>query len=128
LYVIVPIPLPLRAISILVMDLGFELLMALSFAWNPPETADGPMRQPPRTPVMKASILGRQRKAMRKSKMLHTTTTTHSQDGARSLKLPSKLAMAIEKARTPFNRAYRADLWESRLSQDETPVDLKLLN
>jgi sodium/potassium-transporting ATPase subunit alpha len=128
LYVVVPIPLPLSAILILVIDLGFELFVALSFAWDPPETADGLMRQPPRKPVTKASILGRQRRALRKSKTLHATTTTHTQDGARSLKPPSKLANLIEKARTPFTRAYWTDLWESRHNEDETLVDSKLLS
>lgn len=51
LYVIVPIPLPLSAILILVIDLGFELIAALSFAWDPPETKDGLMQLPPRKPV-----------------------------------------------------------------------------
>jgi sodium/potassium-transporting ATPase subunit alpha len=51
LYVIVPIPLPLSAILILVIDLGFELIAALSFAWDPPETEDGLMKVPPRKPV-----------------------------------------------------------------------------
>jgi sodium/potassium-transporting ATPase subunit alpha len=44
LYVIVPIPLPLSAILILAIDLGFELIAALSFAWDPPETKGGLMR------------------------------------------------------------------------------------
>jgi sodium/potassium-transporting ATPase subunit alpha len=51
LYVIVPIPLPLSAILILVIDLGFELFAALSFAWDPPETEEGLMKLPPRKPV-----------------------------------------------------------------------------
>jgi sodium/potassium-transporting ATPase subunit alpha len=51
LYVIVPIPLPLSAILILVIDLGFELIAALSFAWDPPETEEGLMKLPPRKPV-----------------------------------------------------------------------------
>jgi sodium/potassium-transporting ATPase subunit alpha len=50
-YVIIPIPLPLSAILILVIDLGFELIAALSFAWDPPETAEGLMKLPPRKPV-----------------------------------------------------------------------------
>jgi sodium/potassium-transporting ATPase subunit alpha len=51
LYVIVPIPLPLSAILILVIDLGFELIAALSFAWDPPESEEGLMKLPPRKPV-----------------------------------------------------------------------------
>lgn len=44
LYVIIPIPLPLSAILILAIDLGFELIAALSFAWDPPETKEGLMK------------------------------------------------------------------------------------
>jgi len=51
LYAIVPIPLPLSAILILVIDLGFELIAALSFAWDPPESEDSLMKLPPRKPV-----------------------------------------------------------------------------
>ena len=38
LYVVVPIPLALTAIQIIAIDLGFELIAALSFAWEGPET------------------------------------------------------------------------------------------
>jgi len=34
----------------LVIDLGFELFVALSFAWDKPETIDGLMRMSPRKP------------------------------------------------------------------------------
>lgn len=51
LFAIVPIPLPLSAILILVIDLGFELFAALSFAWDPAESSEGLMKLPPRKPV-----------------------------------------------------------------------------
>jgi sodium/potassium-transporting ATPase subunit alpha len=75
LYVVVPVPLPLSAILILVIDLGFELFVGLSFAWDPPETKDGLMRQPPRKPVTPTSILARQRKALRRSKTIHAANS-----------------------------------------------------
>ncbi|KAI9598780.1 hypothetical protein BDF19DRAFT_419781 [Syncephalis fuscata] len=56
LYIIVPLPLPLSAILILVVDLGFEMFMALSFAWEKPETKQGLMKMPPRKPVTPSSI------------------------------------------------------------------------
>ncbi|KXN64943.1 hypothetical protein CONCODRAFT_44889, partial [Conidiobolus coronatus NRRL 28638] len=56
LYVIVPIPLPLSSILILVVDLGFELFAALSFAWDKPETQTGLMKLPPRKPVTAKSV------------------------------------------------------------------------
>jgi hypothetical protein len=68
LYVIVPIPLPLSAILILVIDLGFELIAALSFAWDPPETADSLMKLPPRKPVTPATCEIFRRRALRKTR------------------------------------------------------------
>jgi sodium/potassium-transporting ATPase subunit alpha len=68
LYVIVPIPLPLSAILILVIDLGFELIAALSFAWDPPETKEGLMRLPPRKPVTPNSIDIFRRRALRRAR------------------------------------------------------------
>ena len=38
------------------MDLGFELFITLSFAWDPPEDVDALFRQGPRRPVTEASI------------------------------------------------------------------------
>ncbi|KAJ3116548.1 hypothetical protein HK100_001034 [Physocladia obscura] len=56
LNVIIPIPLALTAIQILVVDLGFELLITLSFAWEPPEDAEALLRLGPRQPVTPESI------------------------------------------------------------------------
>jgi sodium/potassium-transporting ATPase subunit alpha len=56
LYIIVPIPLPLSSILILVVDLGFELFAALTFAWEVPESKTGLMAMPPRKPVTPESV------------------------------------------------------------------------
>jgi len=56
LFIIVPLPLPLSAIQILVIDLGFELFAALSYAWEVPESKQGLMRLPPRKPVTPESV------------------------------------------------------------------------
>lgn len=68
LYVIVPIPLPLSAILILVIDLGFELIAALSFAWDPPETEEGLMKLPPRKPVTPKTSNIFRRRALRRTR------------------------------------------------------------
>jgi sodium/potassium-transporting ATPase subunit alpha len=68
LYVIVPIPLPLSAILILVIDLGVELIAALSFAWDPPETKDSLMKLPPRKPVTPETCEIFRRRALRKTR------------------------------------------------------------
>ena len=64
-YVIVPIPLPLSTVQILVVDLGFELLMALSYAYDPSEDKAGLMKLPPRKPVTEQSIARLQRRLAR---------------------------------------------------------------
>jgi sodium/potassium-transporting ATPase subunit alpha len=56
LYIAVPIPLALSAILILVTDLGFELCLALSFAWDVTESKSGLMKLLPRKPVTEQSI------------------------------------------------------------------------
>lgn len=54
LYISVPLPLPLSAILILVVDLGFDLVLALSYAYDGPENLNGLMKLPPRKPVNEA--------------------------------------------------------------------------
>ena len=56
LWIAVPIPLPLNPILLLLCDLGFELFLALSYAWDPPENRSGLMKLPPRKPVTPESI------------------------------------------------------------------------
>lgn len=51
LYVIVPIPLPLTPTQILAIDLGFEMLLTLAFAWEPCEDTNLMMSMPPRKQV-----------------------------------------------------------------------------
>ncbi|KAF9427269.1 hypothetical protein BGZ94_005220 [Podila epigama] len=65
LYVIASIPLPISAMLILVIDLGFELLISLTFAWDKPESSAGLMKLPPRKPVTAASVERRRRLATR---------------------------------------------------------------
>ncbi|KAJ3267791.1 hypothetical protein HK104_005618, partial [Borealophlyctis nickersoniae] len=49
LFVLVPIPPCLTSIQILAVDLGFELFITLSFAFEPPEDEDLLMKMPPRS-------------------------------------------------------------------------------
>jgi sodium/potassium-transporting ATPase subunit alpha len=83
LYVIVPIPLPLSAILILVIDLGFELIAALQFAWDPPESTEGLMKLQPRKPVNATTIDIYRRSALRKSRARYdeeSGTVIHPED------------------------------------------------
>ncbi|KAH9171439.1 aminophospholipid-transporting P-type ATPase [Lactarius sanguifluus] len=120
LYVIVPVPLPLSAILILVIDLGFELLVALSFAWDQPETQDSLMRMPPRKPVSERSIMNRKRRALRRS------ITLGNDAEAQSTSRSSRFAVLARKLKAPFTRQF----WEDRFepSDDETLVDGRVLS
>ncbi|KAJ2362017.1 hypothetical protein IW150_007106, partial [Coemansia sp. RSA 2607] len=57
LYIIVPLPAMITSIMILVIDLGFEVLAALTYAWEPAESPTGLMKLPPRKPVTVRSIM-----------------------------------------------------------------------
>lgn len=133
LLLVVPLPLPLPAIMILLIgklediipiavisqyrieDLGFELFVALSFAWDLPESLDTMMRLLPRKPVNDRSILSRKRKALRRTR---TVTRDHE-----TLEIiPERWwKKSLRKLKKPFTRQFWEDTWEQ--SDDETLVD-----
>ncbi|TFK25780.1 aminophospholipid-transporting P-type ATPase [Coprinopsis marcescibilis] len=119
LYVVVPLPLPLSAILILVIDLGFELINALSFAWDLPETEHGLMRLKPRKPVTQASINALKRRALRKTKTLIRDPETGE------VIPPSRFSVFASKIGAPFTREF----WADRLAttENEALVDANLL-
>lgn len=118
--VVVPLPLPLSAILILVIDLGFELLVALSFAWDKPETTDGLMRMKPRKPVNERSIHSLKKRALRRSRTLARDTETQE------VIQPSRISQWIYKLKTPFRRTFWEDVLEP--TDNETLVDGLLLS
>ncbi|TFK45629.1 aminophospholipid-transporting P-type ATPase [Heliocybe sulcata] len=120
LYVVVPIPLPLSAILILVIDLGFELFVALSFAWDKPETADGLMRMPPRKPVTDNTITMIKKRALRRTKTLRRDPETQE------IVRPSRLSVLWGQIKAPFMREFWEDKFEE--SDAESLVDRKLLS
>jgi sodium/potassium-transporting ATPase subunit alpha len=66
LYIIVPLPLPLGALQIIVIDLGFELFLALAYAWEEAEYPGSLMSTVPRKPVTQKSIaLGEREKVVK---------------------------------------------------------------
>ncbi|KAH8657690.1 hypothetical protein BX600DRAFT_468011 [Xylariales sp. PMI_506] len=122
LYVIVPIPLPLSAILILVIDLGFELLAALSFAWDPPETSEGLMKLPPRKPVTPATSTLFRRRALRRAR-----AEFDEESGAFIERPPATWLQKVGHSVTQlFSREYWADKLES--TGAEVLVDGPLLS
>ncbi|KAA1124240.1 hypothetical protein PGTUg99_014896 [Puccinia graminis f. sp. tritici] len=124
LYVIVPIPLPLSAILILVIDLGFELFAALSFAWDCPESSEVLMTTMPRKPVTDRSIMQLKKKALRR------TRTNHMDVEAGNEKPQSRIGHALRNAvdniKKPFSKWWWDDLLEK--SDGEALVDGSLLS
>ncbi|KAK3936342.1 hypothetical protein QBC46DRAFT_31715 [Diplogelasinospora grovesii] len=122
LYVIVPIPLPLSAILILVIDLGFELFAALSFAWDPPETAEGLMKLPPRKPVTRETANIFRRRALRR-----TQSRFDEEAGVIvSLENQTKMQKWLYKVRQMFSKEYWQDRFEN--TGAEVLVDGPLLS
>jgi sodium/potassium-transporting ATPase subunit alpha len=122
LYVIVPIPLPLSAILILVIDLGFELIAALSFAWDPPETEDGLMKLPPRKPVTPETSNIFRRRALRR-------TRSRFDEEAGVVISPedqTKMQKYLHNARELFSKEYWTDKFEN--TGGEVLVDGALLS
>ncbi|EGF82503.1 hypothetical protein BATDEDRAFT_86311 [Batrachochytrium dendrobatidis JAM81] len=110
LYIVVPLPLPLTAIQIIIVDLGFELFLALSYAWDLPESKTGLMKLRPRKPVTPESIARTKRIAARKS------------EGSAEAQGFAKFTKAIS---TPFTAVFWHDFMEKR--DEETLVDSNLL-
>jgi len=120
LFVVVPIPIPLSAILILVIDLGFELFLGLSFAWDPPESAEGLMRLQPRKPVSEKSVLTLKTKALRRTKTLRRDPETNE------VVRPSRVSSTLAKFKAPFTRAFWEDMFEK--NDNETLIDMKVLS
>ncbi|KAJ3414997.1 hypothetical protein HDV05_005642, partial [Chytridiales sp. JEL 0842] len=138
LYVILPIPLAITAIQILVVDLGFELLASLSFAWEKPETLEGLMTLLPRKPVTEESIaLIRRKQANRERAGLERPTLPRvpKDDGSinevveevdeEEWELPSRFRMYMHELQMMTTKQYWVDLIWSH--EGEILVDMELL-
>ncbi|KAF9582287.1 hypothetical protein BGW38_000404 [Lunasporangiospora selenospora] len=119
LYVIASVPLPISAMLILVIDLGFELIISLTFAWDKPETSTGLMRLPPRKPVTSASIDRRRRLA---SRALPPVFDTESGEEIK----PTFLARFQHDFKALFTSVYWRERFEA--TEEEVLVDAGLLS
>ncbi|KAG0353200.1 hypothetical protein BGZ54_002357 [Gamsiella multidivaricata] len=119
LYVIASIPLPISAMLILVIDLGFELFISLTYAWDKPESKTGLMRLPPRKPVTPASIERRRRLATRE------LAPVRDAESGEEIK-PSLMARMHHDFKAMFTSLYWKEKFES--TEDEVLVDAGLLS
>jgi len=96
-------------------DLGFELFVALSFAWDLPESGETLMRLLPRKPVNDRSILSRKKKALRR-----TRTITRDPETLKIIPEP-RWKKTLRGLKKPFTKQFWEEVWEQ--SDDETLVD-----
>ncbi|KAJ3192007.1 hypothetical protein HK101_007183 [Irineochytrium annulatum] len=131
LYIAVPLPLPLNAVQILVVDLGFELFMALSYAYDPSENPTGLMKLQPRKPVNPESVerlnkrkqLDREeRDAERKAKGLAAIEEGHDDDHHEE---PSKVQSFVRGCKKLVSKRYWKESFEK--TDEQTLVDGDLL-
>ncbi|CAO3655723.1 unnamed protein product [Mucor hiemalis] len=120
LYIIIPIPAPLSAILILVIDLGFELFAALTFAWDAPESEEGLMKMAPRKPVNPESIDRHRRSLIRKEQYIQYNYETGEEIR------PNIFRRYANKIHELFSAAYWREKFEK--SDDEVLVDFPLLS
>ncbi|KAJ2056384.1 hypothetical protein GGI17_006215 [Coemansia sp. S146] len=119
LYIIVPLPPMITSIMILVIDLGFEILAALTYAWEPAESANGLMKLPPRKPVTMRSIAQlRARNARQPQVPIDPATGKPIQE--------THVARMLRTLRAPFTKVWWQDLTEK--TEGEILVDGDLLS
>ncbi|KAI8613284.1 E1-E2 ATPase-domain-containing protein [Chytriomyces sp. MP71] len=111
-YIIVPLPLPLSSILILVVDLGFELFIALSYAYDVSENPEGLMQLMPRKPVTPQSV-----------ERLYRRRAADRAEGIIAADDLAKLTRALRKSCT---RRFWAEKFEK--TEDETLIDGDVLS
>ncbi|KAJ2315026.1 hypothetical protein H4R23_000298 [Coemansia sp. Cherry 401B] len=119
MYIIVPLPPMLTSIMILVIDLGFEVMAALSYAWEPAESGSSLMRLPPRKPVTMRSIAMLRARAAR-----HPPPPVDPRTG--QPRQPGRVRRVLNAVRAPFTRVWWQDLLER--PEGEILVDGELLS
>ncbi|KAI8319991.1 hypothetical protein GQ54DRAFT_298943 [Martensiomyces pterosporus] len=111
LYIIVPLPPMLTSIMILVIDLGFEICAALSYAWEPAESRNGLMKLPPRKPVTMRSIAQlRARLARHPPPPIDPATGKPVKQG--------RVARIVKALKAPFTKVW----WQDRLEKTEGEI------
>jgi sodium/potassium-transporting ATPase subunit alpha len=105
-----------------VIDLGFELFAALSFAWDPPESEDGLMKLPPRKPVTPETTEIFRRRALRQ-------TRSHFDEEAGVVIAPENRTK-LQKYQDSVGQVFTKDYWLDRFENTgaEVLVDGPLLS
>ncbi|KAJ3062448.1 hypothetical protein HDU98_001690 [Podochytrium sp. JEL0797] len=119
LYIIVPMPLPLSSILILVVDLGFELFIALSYAYDVSENAAGLMKLPPRKPVTPESVARlHRRRALDQAEHGGDVTNVHQEENMSEVSTLTKFTRGVKKL---FTKRYWSEMFEK--TEDDVLID-----
>ncbi|KAJ2521216.1 hypothetical protein GGI11_002079 [Coemansia sp. RSA 2049] len=111
LYIIVPLPPMITPLMILCIDLGFEIMAALTYAWEPPESRNGLMKLPPRKPVTMRSVA-----QLRAYNARHPPPPLDPETGEPlKQRWPSRVAHTLK---APFTRVW----WQDRLEKKEGEI------
>jgi len=111
LYVIIPLPLPLTAILILVIDLGYEMFAALSYAWDKPESETLLMQLAPRKPVTPTATARIRRRAL-----VRMPTITDPETG-----LPISTSR-VDRFVTRIKKLTSKEWWKQKFERDEGEI------
>ncbi|KAJ3071200.1 hypothetical protein HDU98_005682 [Podochytrium sp. JEL0797] len=124
LYIIVPMPLPLSSILILVVDLGFELFIALTYAFDVSENPAGLMKLPPRKPVTQQSIerLYR-RRALDQAEHGGNVEAVHEEEDDSGVSKMTKFTRGVKKV---FSKRYWVEKFEK--TEDDILIDGDVLS
>ena len=143
LFVVIPIPLPLNALQIIVCDLGFEMFIALAYAWELPESkTNGLMTKLPRKPVSLRSIDRLRRNNAATDEKERTirewvygagapeVENPPTADSEESISIVTRVKFGIARTRYWFQAWFDKDLWSLYLepTEEEVLVDAKLLS
>ncbi len=138
-FVIVPVPLPLSPVQIILVDLGFELAIALTYAWEVPESKEqGLMMKLPRKPVTHRSIelLKRENAAKR----VQEETINRWVFGESRIEAPvedeselsffTRAKLAISRARYWISSLFDMEAWKlyNEPREEEVLVDANILS
>ncbi|KAJ1961365.1 hypothetical protein GGI12_003293, partial [Dipsacomyces acuminosporus] len=111
LYIIVPLPIMITSIMILVIDLGFEIFAALSYAWEPSESRNGLMKLPPRKPVTMRSI------AQLRARIARNPPPPIDPETGKPVKL-GRVARFVQNIKKPFTKVW----WQDHLEKTEGEI------
>eukprot|EP00842_Homolaphlyctis_polyrhiza_P006751 jgi/Hompol1/7077/HPOL_005190-RA len=90
LFVILPIPAALTPVQVLAVDLGFELMASLSFAFEPAESVKDLMCMKPRRPVTKEYTTHLRHGVVQRQMLLPPTENSENSDESEEFELPAR--------------------------------------